>query len=405
MKDRFRDRVQGLPRPLPFEMSRREWLTATFLASGTLLCGLDLLPANLFAGSMQGESFAGGKLLGTVEFYGEGKPPMDQPLGEELDGRLFTDLSKMTPNDAVIPTDRFYIRTRGSQLLDLRKPWVIRLGAANAPVTIAMEDLMHGTQPQGVHLMECAGNSLSAHFGMLGVADWEGVPIASVLNRLSSGTGNRVLISGFDTYATKSTTSTPGASWIFTREQLLDAGAFLATKMNGQLLTRDHGAPVRLIAPNWYGCTCIKWLNEISFTDDAAPATSQMKEYASRTHQHGMPDLARDYEPAVLDPAAMPIRIEKWSAAGRVKYRVVGIVWGGAEPVKNLMIDVDPAGKSFPVEIARAATSRSWGFWTFAWAPEKPGRYVLRMRVADTGVRTRRLDSGFYSRTVEIKDV
>ncbi len=404
MRDPSRDRVQDLPRPLPFEMSRREWLSATLLASGTLLCGLDLLSANSPVGSMQDESFAGGKLLGTVEFYGEGKPPMDQPLGEELDGRLFTDLSKMAPNDSVIPTDWFYIRTRASQLLDLRKPWIIRLGSSNAPMIIPMEDLMRETQPQGLRLMECAGNSLSAHFGMLGVADWEGVPIASVLNRVP-GAGNRVLISGFDTYATKSTTSTPGASWIFTREQLLDAGAFLATKMNGQPLTRDHGAPVRLIAPNWYGCTCIKWLNEISFTDDAAPATSQMQEYASRTHQRGMPDLARDYEPAVLDPSAMPIRIEKWSVAGRVKYRVVGIVWGGTEPVKNLMIDVNPGEKSFPVDIERAATSRSWGFWTFAWAPEKPGRHVLRMRVADAGVRTRRLDSGFYARTVEIKAV
>lgn len=386
-------------------MSRREWLSSTLLASGTLLCGLDLLAPISSGASTENDLFAAGKLLGTVEFFGEGKPPMDQPLGEELDGRLFTDLSKLTLNDPVIPTDRFYIRTRASQLLNLRKPWIIRLGSPNAPLVVSMEDLLRETQPQGLHLMECAGNSLSAHFGMLGVTDWDGVPIGSVLNRVPPGARDRVLISGFDIYATKSTTSTPGASWIFTREQLLDAGAFLATKMNGQPLTRDHGAPVRLIAPNWYGCSCIKWLNEISFTDDAAPATSQMKEYASRTHQQGMPELARDYEPAVLDPAAMPIRIEKWSVAGRVKYRIVGIVWGGAEPVKNLMIQFDPGDKGFPVQMVRPATSRSWGFWTFAWSPERPGRYVIRMRVADAGVRTRRLDSGFYARSVEIKDV
>src|SRR2546422_4035447 len=45
----------------------------------------------------------------------------------------------------------------------------------------------------------------------------------------------------------KSATSIPGADWVFTVEQLRASKAFLATEMNGQPLSRDHGAPVRLI--------------------------------------------------------------------------------------------------------------------------------------------------------------
>jgi len=48
--------------------------------------------------------------------------------------------------------------------------------------------------------------------------------------------------------------------------------------------------------------------------DDAAESTSQMLEYATRTHQNGSPRLAKDFLPARIDHAAMPIRVEKWMA-------------------------------------------------------------------------------------------
>src|SRR5262249_22404801 len=145
----------------------------------------------------------------------------------------------------------------------------------------------------------------------------------------------RVRISGFDRYPVKSEFSRPGASWIFTQEDIAAAGAFLATLMNSRPLTRDHGAPLRLVVPGWYGCCCIKWVNQIAFVADGSPATSQMREFASRTHQRRIPTLARDYQPAVIDPAAMPVRVEKWLVGGRVTYRVYGIIWGDRHPVEG----------------------------------------------------------------------
>ena len=47
--------------------------------------------------------------------------------------------------------------------------------------------------------------------------------------------------------------------------------------MNGAPLTRDHGFPVRLIVPGWYGCSCIKWVDRIELVADEAPATTQMQ--------------------------------------------------------------------------------------------------------------------------------
>jgi Oxidoreductase molybdopterin binding domain len=254
--------------------------------------------------------------------------------------------------------------------------------------------------------MECSGNSRLGHFGLLSAADWAGMPISNLSQRLQFiGAAKYVLVSGFDTYATKSETSIAGASWIFPWDALRSSGAFLATKMGGQPLTRDHGAPVRLVVPGWYGCASIKWVNEITTVDDAAEATSQMQEYASRTHQQGVPKLARDYAMATVDPAAVAVRVEKWLVNSQVKYRVVGILWGGSQPVKSLQIRFNSDEDWIPVQTIHRATVDSWSFWTHAWAPRKPGTYVIQLRVPDSPVPTWRLDLAYYVRAVEISEV
>ena len=218
---------------------------------------------------------------------------------------------------------------------------------------------------------------------------------------------HRVLISGFDDERTQTRTSVPGASWIFTREEL--DKAFLAVRMNGEPLTRDHGAPVRLVVPGWYGCACVKWVNRIDLVPDDAPRTSQMAEYAGRTHQGGLPELARDYTPAVIDTAAVPVRIERWSRDGKTFYRIIGIIWGGTTPpgpTNALAIRFRSSGPWVPVEdCPMPASTLSWSLWTHTWTPTEPGRYEIVLKVTDPAIRTRRLDLFYYVRDVTIDEI
>jgi hypothetical protein len=214
----------------------------------------------------------------------------------------------------------------------------------------------------------------------------------------------RILVSGFDEYSSKPVTpSVPGASWIFSRAEIESSRAFLGTRMNGEPLTPDHGAPVRLIVPGWYGCACIKWVNEIGPVSDLAEPTSQMQEYATRTHQRGMPERASDYQPASIDPAAMPIRVEQWLVNGRIQFKVIGIVWGGSQLAQNLQIRFRPDEPYLPVSRIHPAANNPWGLWTHVWTPRQPGIYRIRLRLADPSIRTRRLDAGFYVRQVQIE--
>jgi len=253
--------------------------------------------------------------------------------------------------------------------------------------------------------MECAGNTRAFHFGLMSAADWSGVPLSEVLNLVQPERGaGRILISGFDRYQANSATSIPGASWIFTPEELSSAGAFLATGMNGEPLTRDHGAPVRLIMPGWYGCTCIKWVNEIAFVAADVEATSQMLEYYGRvTHQGEVPRFAKQFGPAVIEYGAIPIRIERWRVEGTIKFRVVGILWGGSQPVKTLEIRFNPEEEYVPVDL-ETASADIWTFWTHWWTPGSAGDYLIRLRVKEPQTPSKRLDSGFYVRSVEIEE-
>jgi DMSO/TMAO reductase YedYZ molybdopterin-dependent catalytic subunit len=219
---------------------------------------------------------------------------MDSAFGSELDGRLYTSLSVLSKESLVTPADRFYIRTRASQILPKPESWTISLdGLVAAPRKLKIGDLQAAAEPLGLHLMECAGNTRAAHFGMISVGEWTGVLISEILSDAKAkSSATQVLISGFDRYVTNSVTSAPGASWIFPLAELAKSGAFLATQLNSLPLARDHGAPIRLVVPNWYGCACIKWVDQISILDDSAASTSQMLEYATRTHQIGRPNLA-----------------------------------------------------------------------------------------------------------------
>jgi hypothetical protein len=158
--------------------------------------------------------------------------------------------------------------------------------------------------------------------------------------------------------------------------------------------------------PGWYGCSWIKWVNDIRFVGADEPVTTQMIEFSLRTHQRAAPKLAREYQSPTIDLAAMPIRVEKRRLDGRLEYRVVGIVWGGDRPVDRLMIRFRAGEQPTPFQVCPAPrTHRMWSLWDYRWRPAEPGLYNIALTAADPAIRTRRLDVSFYVRRVLIDDV
>jgi DMSO/TMAO reductase YedYZ molybdopterin-dependent catalytic subunit len=381
--------------------NRREFLQSSI---ATAIAGLTARSA-----AQSNDPFAGGVMVGTRPLSGRGAAdtPIGTLLGRGLDARLFTDLSTLTPDTLITSNDRFYVRTSAPDRLDASRPWTVTLGGlVRRPVTVTLDRLAQEAVPMGTHLLECAGNNNPGNFGLMSAAEWSGVPIASVLKRVQpAARGGRILVSGFDGHSLPSRSSTPGASWIFSVDDLERAGAFLATGMNAAPLPKDHGFPVRLMVPRWYGCACIKWVTAIDVVADDAPATSQMKEFAARTFQKGQPERAREYTPASIDHAAMPIRVEQWAVNGRVLYRVVGILWGGEQATDALAIRFRSDEPYVRVQSCpKPASTTTWSLWWHAWRPPSRGRYDIVLKIDDPRIRTTRLDVYFYSRSVDIAE-
>ena len=350
------------------------------------------------------DSLAGGELVRILRFEDENQVIYNERWQQGWNGGLNADLSALTPENLLMSNERFFIRTIAPEDLDLAEPWSIRVrGLVDTDMTLTMEDLTPFVRPQGSFVLECSGNR-GAGFGLMSAANWDGILINDLLKMLSPTTdATRLLVSGVDEPEVPSQHSIRGASWIFSFDQLLEAGAFLATHMNGKNLPPDHGAPLRLYIPGWYGCAAIKWVNELRLVSEDEPATAQMKEFASRTHQRGVPDLARDYRAALADQAAMPIRVEQWRVGAATRYRVIGILWGGQKVVDQLTLRFNPGEAFVPVQISPAMQhNQPWTLWSTIWNPPGPGPYRVRARIDDWSIPTRRLDQGWYDRIVEI---
>lgn len=385
-------------------------------AAGLGIAGRAPWVASLLAQAPPCSALPAGELIRVLPLYAAGAA--DVPTGTlvggtGLDARLYTDLAPLTPETLVTKTDDVFVRTAAPPSLDTAAArWAIAVqDLAGRPVgTVTAADLLKTAAPRGSHLIECAGNSNPQNFGLMSAPVWDGVPLSTVLSRWPRPAGaTALLVSGRDHAAAESARSLPGASWVLPVDRLHADGAFLAVRMNGTPLTAHHGAPVRLVVPGWYGCAWIKWVNELRWVGADAPSTTQMLEFAFRTHQThqgGIPERAADYDAPEIDTAAMPIRVEQRRVDGRLVYDVVGLVWGGARPVDQLLIRFGSRERGTPVRVCPApSTTSTWALWTYRWAPDAPGYYDITLKAADPTVRTRRLDLSFYIRRVRVDEI
>ncbi len=402
--------------------TRRQVLGTLAAAGAATLVDPGQLLAGLAADVPCTASAPAGELLGTLPLFRDRAQVQAFGVkygGAGLDARMVTDLSLLEPGRLITANELAYIRTEIPPAAATHTgPWTIETsGLIARDGQLDLNAIAKQSKNYGAHLFECSGNANPSNFGLMSVAEWEGIPLTSLVAGLQptkDATG--VLVSGFDHIGQVSQRSIVGASWVFPLASLDQLGAFLALRMNGDPVPADHGKPVRLVVPGWYGCTWIKWVNEIRLVGPDEPATTQMVEFANRTHQAEPFKLAKDYTPADIQTAATPVRIEKRRTASGIEYRLVGIVWGGTKVVDRLSVRITPAndkpqpfnpnGEFTPFAVCPAPkTHAMWSLWEYRWKPTAPGTYDIALKVADPAVPQRRLETGYYMRQVKIEEV
>lgn len=125
-------------------------------------------------------------------------------------------------------------------------------GQVGTPLTLSYDDLTEMETEHRFSTLRCVGEDLNDR--EMDNAVWTGVS-ASELSERVDATGDYVAMHADDGF------------WnVITREAFEQS--FIVYGMNGHVLPREHGHPVRVVVPGHWGETNVKWLQEIEFLDE-----------------------------------------------------------------------------------------------------------------------------------------
>ena len=175
----------------------------------------------------------------------------------------------------VTATDHFYVRNHFA-IPDLDPAdWRLTVtGRVEHRLTLDLDDLYKMRSHTQVVTLECAGNNRVAFYppvpgqqwrlGAVSTAEWTGVPLLDVLDHADlTSSAREVSFCGADRGHVDGRAETVRFERSLRLDDIEDSGALLAYRMNGAPLPPQHGYPLRLVVPGWYGVASVKWLRRI----------------------------------------------------------------------------------------------------------------------------------------------
>jgi DMSO/TMAO reductase YedYZ molybdopterin-dependent catalytic subunit len=163
--------------------------------------------------------------------------------------------------------------------------------------------------------------------------------------------------------------------------EALNPNNLLCYEMNGEPLPPEHGFPVRLIAPGWYGVANVKWLTRIEVTNQRWAGRFMSRDYVTIREQQ------RDGQTVWTFATVGHERLK--SAPARVtrsnnQYTITGATWGAPIAAVEVQIDDGPwMATTLRNPVARETSDFSWVFWHFEWRLPASGEHAIRSRAFD----------------------
>jgi DMSO/TMAO reductase YedYZ molybdopterin-dependent catalytic subunit len=179
----------------------------------------------------------------------------------------------------------------------------------------------------------------------------------------------------------------------------------LAYQMNEAPLPPQHGAPLRLVVPGWYGMAHVKWLRRITVVTEPFDGF-QMRAYRLRDtpDEPGVP-LTRIEPRALLVPPGFPDFMSRRRVVRSGPVRIEGRAWSGWAPVRMVEVSIDGGDTWQPADLESQQAPYGWARWTWTWQSEL-GSYLLSCRATDASGRTQPLGQrwsrgGFANNTIQ----
>jgi DMSO/TMAO reductase YedYZ molybdopterin-dependent catalytic subunit len=286
-------------------------------------------------------------------------------------------------------------------------------GAVARPKTLSLDDLLERTRTAEPITFECAGNGralleprpLSQPWltEAVGTAEWGGAALQPLLDEARpSPDAVELLFSALDSGIEG------GVPQAYERAMPVGEAehALLAYEMNGAPLPPQHGYPLRLVLPGWYGMQNVKWLTRITVLKE--PSTGFQNAVGYRMYDaDGVPGepLTRMLPRSLTVPPGVPefLTRERHLESGPVTLR--GRAWSGHAPIERVEVSTDD-GASFEAAVLDPPLGEhAWRGWRFDWEATE-GEHVLCSRATDAAGNTQPLDTpwnlkGYANNAVE----
>jgi sulfane dehydrogenase subunit SoxC len=280
--------------------------------------------------------------------------------------------------------------------------WTLTVdGEVERPLRLDLPALQSYEQVRMPVTLECAGNGrarldprpVSQPWleGAVGTAVWTGVRLRDVLADAGpTGAAVDVVATGADHGIER------GVEQDYQRglplAQALRADVLLAHEMNGAPLPPQHGFPLRLLVPGWYGMASVKWLTSLTVT--ATPFRGFQNAVAYR-FKHDLDDagepVTRIAPRALVVPPGFPDFGSRRRVVDHGEVFLEGRAWSGCGSVVRVELSADGGSSWWDAALEPAPGRHAWSRWTTTWAAVR-GDVMLWVRATDDSGRTQPLD-------------
>jgi sulfane dehydrogenase subunit SoxC len=276
-------------------------------------------------------------------------------------------------------------------------------GLVRSELSLSLDELR--ARPAVTHAvtLECAGNGraqlsprpLSQPWLLeaVGTAEWTGTPLRGLLEEAGIDDGAvEVLFRGLDRGVEG------GEEQQFERSlPLADAlgdEVLLAYAMNGEPLPPQHGFPLRLVVPGWYGMASVKWLGRITVIDEPFAGYQQARSYRLRQEreEEGEP-VSRMLPRSLMVPPGIPDFATRERRLEPGPCTVHGRAWSGFGAVERVEVSADGAATWSDARLGPAVSEWAWRSWEWDWEPREPGAFELCCRATDSAGNAQPLEA------------
>ena len=122
-------------------------------------------------------------------------------------------------------------------------------------------------------------------------------------------------------------------------DEALGRDNLLCYEMNGEPLPPEHGFPVRLIAPGWYGVANVKWLTRIEVIDHRYAGRFMARDYVSIREEKRGGETVWTFTTVSRDRLkSAPAKVTRRGN----RYTIMGAAWGAPIAAVQVRIDDGP---------------------------------------------------------------